>query len=208
MSRPTARVAYLAAALNAIAAVAMLLVLREGLPVPGASVDTRIEFINHHHALWNAGWLTWHLAALSLVALYAVLALRWLPTRRLESVLGLAFAVAGLTADLSAEALYMGLLASLRSEAFLTAERVIGLLTGYVANGLYTLGGIALTIAGRDELPRALIRFSIVVWLAGLALSATTLMDSGAGEMATTAILMPSFILWTFLIGRWLDRID
>jgi hypothetical protein len=48
MSRPTARVAYLAAALNAIAAVAMLLVLREGLPVPGASVDTRIEFINHH----------------------------------------------------------------------------------------------------------------------------------------------------------------
>jgi hypothetical protein len=95
MSRPTARVAYLAAALNAIAAVAMLLVLREGLPVPGASVDTRIEFINHHRALWNAGWLTWHLAALSLVALYAVLALRWLPTRRLESVLGLAGKVLG-----------------------------------------------------------------------------------------------------------------
>jgi multisubunit Na+/H+ antiporter MnhB subunit len=39
--------------------------------------------------------LTWHLAALSLVALYAVLALRWLPTRRLESVLGLAGKILG-----------------------------------------------------------------------------------------------------------------
>ncbi len=43
-------------------------------------------------------------------------------------------------------------------------------------------------------------------WISGLALSATTLAGSQAGQFWNTAALMPLFVLWAALVGLWLSR--
>src|SRR5436190_486387 len=89
-------IAWIAAAAHAVAAAAMLLWLRAGLPP--APDDERIPYIASHRIAWTSGWLTWQLAVLSLIALYAVLARRFrgaLPLAAL-AVSGFALAIAAL----------------------------------------------------------------------------------------------------------------
>src|SRR6266542_1273204 len=139
--RTAARAAYLAAALNLAAAVAMLLVLRPGLPAPDCHLDERAAYLTSHLPTWWGGWLLWHAAAIALLAFYIALASQWWRAAPLRCVLAVLCATAGLAADLSAEALYMGLAPSLPPSALATLETAAGLLTGYVGNGLYTVAG-------------------------------------------------------------------
>jgi hypothetical protein len=111
-------------------------------------------------------------------------------------------ATAGLAADLSAEALLAGFtrstlptLSLVQSEAFL--------LTGYVGNGLYTMAGILLTIAGRRDLPTALIALGGLVWMSGLWLSIATVAGSTSGEAVSTGFVIASFVVWAGLLARW-----
>jgi hypothetical protein len=204
--RTAARAAYLAAALNLLAALAMLLILRLGLPAPGSQLEDRAAYLTTHlHAWWGA-WLLWHAAAIALLAFYVVLAGQWWRAAPLRCVLALLCTATGLAADLSAEALYMGLAPTLSPPALVTLETAAGLLTGYVANGLYTVAGALLTWAGAHALPRLLVLLSLPVWAAGAALSAATLAQSLQGQFWSTAILMPAFVLWAALIGRWLSH--
>jgi hypothetical protein len=55
--RVAATAAYAAAATNLIAAGAMLLLLRHGLPVPGSTPAERLRFITEHTTIWRTGWL-------------------------------------------------------------------------------------------------------------------------------------------------------
>src|SRR5688572_26146548 len=75
--RNAARAAYAAAALNLLAAVLMLAVLRPGLPVEGSRPADRLAYLVDHRAAWWIGWLSWHAAAISLVAFYIGLAGQW-----------------------------------------------------------------------------------------------------------------------------------
>ncbi len=100
----------------------------------------------------------------------------------------------------------MGVSPRLGLEAFAVAEDVSGVLTGYLGNGLYTCAGILLVWVGAHELPRWLVTLSAPVWAAGLALSAAAITPSPTGQFWSTAVLMPSFVLWTALMGRWLSR--
>jgi hypothetical protein len=85
-------------------------------------------------------------------------------------------------------------------------ESIAGVLTGYLANGLYTAAGILLTWAGARELPRAIVALGVPVWGAGLCLSGASLAHSASGQLWSTAVLMPLFVLWAALVGRWLKR--
>jgi hypothetical protein len=205
-ARLGARTAYAAAGLNLLAAVAILLVLRPGLPAPGSLAEERLAFVQGHTGRWWAGWLAWHAAALALLAFYLALAARWGRRAPLRCRLAVLCAAAGLAVDLGAQGLTMGLAPRLSVQEFAVLEAAAGLATGYTGNGLYTTAGILLTWAGAGELPRPLLALAGLVWTAGVGLSVTSLVGSAAGQIASTAALMSSFVLWSFLTGRWLSR--
>ena len=184
----------------------MVTVLRPGLPAADSTVASRLGYIAGSLVPWTLGWLLWHAAAFSLLVFYVALAVRWWGGAPIRCGVAVLCATAGLAADISAEALYVGLVPHLDPTAFATFEPVAGMLTGYVGNGLYTVAGALLTWAGAAELPRHLVALSVPVWLAGIGLSAATLGGSAAGQFVSTAILMPSFVLWSALVGRWLGR--
>lgn len=204
--RVVARAAFIAAGLNLIAALAIVTVLRPGLPGPEGSVELRRAYVLEHPALWSLGWLTWHAAAIGLLAFYVGLAGLWLNRAPVRCVLGMLAGCAGLAVDLSGQALYLGLPRWLDVPGFALLERAALMLTGYVGNGLYTLGGVLITWAGAAEMPRGLMWLSVPVWLAGVALSVASLSQSPVGQIASTAILMPTLVLWMTLVGRWLRR--
>ena len=204
-----ARAAYAASALNLVAGLAMLTLLRPGLPgLPAAdnTATSRLAYVVAAAGPWWIGWLLWHAAALSLLFFYVALAIRWWGFASIRCAVAALCATAGFAADISAEALYIGFAPHLDPPAFASFEPVAGLLTGYVGNGLYTLAGALLTWVGAAELPRRLVALSLPVWLAGAALSAATLAGSSLGQFVSTAILMPAFVLWSALVGRWLAR--
>jgi len=206
--RVAGRVAYFVAGSNLVAAAAMGLFLRPGLPAAGSSPFDRLQYLRSHTALWRGAWLFWHAAALGLLAFFIVLALRWLHRAPVRSFLALVCASAGLAADLAAQGLLMGL-APVSDELELPIiEAASGLLTGYVGNGLYTVAGILLTWAGASELPRRLLLLSVPVWGSGLFLSAASLIAWEAGQFWGIAMLMPLFVIWSFLVGRWLRRLE
>lgn len=204
-ARSAARAAYASAAFNLAATMAMALVLKPGLPIPGSRLADRMLYVSTYPGWWWSGWLLWHGAAISLVGFYVGLAGQWGRRSPLLSLLALLCATAGLAADLAAESIYVGISPRLGTEALPLAEDVSGFLTGYLANGLYTVAGILLTWVGAPELPTGLVALAIPVWGAGLCLTGASLVHSAAGQFWSTAVLMPLFIAWTMLVGRWLD---
>src|SRR5204863_9184250 len=103
-------------------------------------------------ALWWGGWLVWHAAAISLMAFYLVLALRWGRLAPIRCGLAIVCGAAGLAADLSAQALWMGLVSRIEPRDLPLLESAAGVLSGYLGNGLYTASGLLLTWAGSAEL--------------------------------------------------------
>lgn len=202
--RHAAWAAYAAAGLNLMAGVAMLVWLEPGLPVEGSRLPDRMAYLSGHRAAWWGGWLLWHAAAISLLGFFVGLAGLWRRRAPIHCDLALLCGAAGLAADLGAESLYMAVAPGLGPEAFETAERVAGVLTGYLGNGLYTIAGVLLTWAGAGELPRPLLALGAAVWAAGFGLSAATLVHSAPGQFWSTAALMPLFILWAGFVGRWI----
>lgn len=194
-------VAWLAAATHGAASMAMLFLLRAGLP--GSGEGARLAYIASHRGAWMGGWLLWQLAALSLIAFYGVLALRF---RGILSVMAMACAAAGLSLDIASEARYMGVLPELQGAAFTALDRELEVMIGYGANGLYTVAFVLLAIAGGRALPREARWLSPVVAMSGFALSAVSLGHSARWETITSAILFPAFTLWIVVIARWLQR--
>ena len=203
--RIAARMAFAAAGVHALAAAAMLVALQPGLPVAGSALADRMAYVSQQTVAWWLGWLTWHAADLALLAFYVALAGRWGRHAPVRCGLALLLGGAGLADDIGAQAIYMTVASRLGPEAFVVAEVVAGLLTGYVANGLYTLAGILLVWAGAAELPAYLVVLSLPVWVAGLGRCAASLAASPGGQFWSVAVLMPAFILWMLLMGRWLS---
>lgn len=194
-------VAWLAAATHVVASMAMLFLLREGLP--GPSTEERLAYIADHRVAWMGGWLLWQLAALSLIGLYGVLALRF---RGVASLVAMTCAGAGLALDLASEARYMGVLPELRGDEFARVDRDLEVLIGYGANGLYTVAFVLLVMAGWSVLPRMARIVSPVVAVSGFALAVVSLAHSPRWETITSAILFPFFTLWIVVVALWLRR--
>jgi hypothetical protein len=200
---PTA--AYIAAALNLAAGLVMLLALRYGIPAGDSDLSARIAYVGDHVLVWRVGWLVWNLAAISLLGFFVVLAARWRVRAPILCGLALLCAAAGLAADLAAETILAVVSPGLRGETYAVVESIAVALTGYLGNGLYAVGGILLTIAGRRDLPPVLLWLAAAVWAIALWLSVATLVSSNAGQFASAAALMPLFVLWAALTGRWLS---
>ena len=182
------------AVINALAALAMLALLRPGTEVV-ADVTARTAYIVSHPGLWRAGWAVWIASALSLLAFYAWWGAR-LP-RRSWALAAFLVAALGVACDLTAESLFIGWL----PESIEELQRVGTILTGGAANGLYTVAGIILTLH-TPTLRGTFLAWTWTVWAAGVALTATTLAGSMPGMVVSTTLLMILFCPWAWLMGR------
>jgi hypothetical protein len=206
-AQTTARAAYIAAALNLAAGIAMATLLEPGLPSLHSVLRDRMAYVTIRPFSWWGGWLTWHAAALSLLAFYAGLASRWGRGAPMRATLAMICALAGFASDIVGEAAFMGIVPHQAEQGFFFGEQAAGMITGYAANGLYTVAGILLTWIGSRELPRWLVGVSAIPWGAGLALCAASLENSITGQARAAMVLMPSFVIWVALVGRWLSTL-
>jgi hypothetical protein len=192
-------IAWIAAAAHIVAAAAMLLLLRAGLPP--APDDERIAYITTHRIAWTNGWLTWQFAVITLIALYAVLARRFGGALPLAA---LAIGTAGASIDVATQMRFIVILPKLQGEAFALLDRELEAMTGYAANGLYTLAFVLFVVAGWREMPKLANALAAPIAVGGFALAIAALMHHALGEIVSSAILFPLFTLWTILIARWL----
>ena len=193
--------AWLAAATHVVASAAMLSLLRRGLP--GFAEDERLAYIATHRAAWLGGWFLWQIAAVSLIAFYATLAMRF---KGVASIVAMCAAAAGISLDIACESRYMAVLPDLRGEAFARLDRELEVLIGYGANGLYTLALILLVLAGWRVLPKTALALAGPVSAAGVALALASLEGSARLETITSAILFPLFTLWLVVIALWMRK--
>jgi hypothetical protein len=74
-------------------------------------------------------------------------------------------------------------------------------LTGGVANGAYTIAGIALSLR-TPAIRRAIAWWTAVMWASGIALSIFAVLDLPLGVALATAILFTLFLPWLVVVGR------
>jgi hypothetical protein len=170
----------------------MMWILWHGLET-NPDLQARLDFIASHRTLWTFAWLTWTLASVTILNFYRTFAARHGLSR-----LAVLMTAAAMAADLSAQSIEMGLLPSLtdRADLFLIVHRVAVLLSGYLANTLYSVSGLILVWPAR-------IAYPVWVWLAGLGtgffgltLSVAALADSPGAMFWTNVALVPSLLVW------------
>lgn len=194
------RAALLAFFAHLIAGLGMAFVLRHGLETT-PDLQERLAFLVNHRVVWTLGWLAWTAAAISILNFYRAFA----DTHGPPSGFVVLLTVVAIGPDLAAQAIEIGVLPGLAAHAlganaapelFLLLHRVAVMLSGYLANGLYSATAILLAWAARRTYPAWISGLGIVVGIVGIALSAAALLDSTTGMFWTNVFLVPVILLW------------
>jgi hypothetical protein len=195
------RAAWLAFAVHLVAGLAMALILRHGLET-NADLTGRLRFVAQHRPLWTAGWLSWTVAAVTILNFYARFAAAHRsrgasPAPLTTAVLLTTVAVA---ADWSAQAIEMlvlpGLARSANATGFLLWHRYAVVLTGFLANGLYTISALLLVWVSRRAYPRWVRVTGFGVVVGGSILSSAAWADCAAGMLFANVVLVPCLLVW------------
>ena len=207
--------AWLSLTVHIIAGLGMATILSQGLATNTDLAD-RLSFIADRKALWIGAWLAWSAAALAIFYFYMCFAHAHELGEKSPKV-PLRFAVlltaAAIAADLSAQAIQMGVIPQLAIRAvsegtttligtstqlFHTVDRIAILLTGYLANGLYTISALLLVASTWHVYPRWTWTAGVAVGVAGLSLSTTALANSVTGMVWSNVVLVPAIVVWQF----------
>jgi hypothetical protein len=86
-------------------------------------------------------------------------------------------------------------------ESFLTLHRLAVMLSGYLANGLYSVTAMILAWTARRAYPTWISLTGVAVGVFGIALSAAALLDSAAGMFWTNVLLVPALLLWLVAVA-------
>ena len=192
------KAAALAFATHLTAGLCMVIVLRHGLEPAG--LQDRLVFLVNHRWLWTIAWLTWTAAAPAILYFYMVFAEAHGPLARFAVFL----TVAALAPDLSAQAIEIGVLPQLAAQVagahdvpqFLTLHRVAIVLSGYLANSLYSATALLLTWTARRSYPVWITGCGVAVGVSGMGLSVAVILDSAMGMVWANALLVPAILLW------------
>lgn len=188
-----------------LACIAMPWLLAPGLPLD-ADLARRMEYVGGHTPAWKLGWGLWMASALGFL-LFCQLLGRFIPDgvgRRYA----LALVGIGVVPDLIAELLLSAILPWMATQSgaygaaeYAGIEHLALLLTGFLANGLYNLGGLALNLLllRNPAVPKWWVFLGLPAWLIGLGLSASTLTGAMDAAYWTTALAMGWSLLWMFL---------
>src|SRR5262245_21721158 len=201
--RRLSRAAFIALALHLVAGLAMLLVLRRGLET-NTDLLGRLRFLAEHPGAWRAAWLTWSLAALSILYFYDAFARAHFDSGRPMRAAVL-LGAAAVMADLSGEAIEVISIPDLAAAAliqpaaqslFFSRHHLAVLLTGFLANGLYTAAAVLLCWFARRAYPLWTLAAGLGVGVSGTWLTAAALIGSTAGMFWSNVVLIPCIALW------------
>jgi hypothetical protein len=195
------RGAWLAFTVHLIAGVAMALILRHGLET-NADLPDRLDFVARHRLAWTAGWLTWTAAGATILNFYARFAAahrsRGISPSPLKAAVMLT--IVAVAADWAAQAIEIfvlpGLAATGSAAAFLGWHRTAVILTGFLANGLYTVSALLLVWASRHGYPGWITAAGLGVVASGIALSAAAWAGSVDGMLFANVMLVPCLLTW------------
>jgi hypothetical protein len=158
----------------------MAFVLAPATPIVTDAAE-RAAYVQTNLVAWRLGWTIWIAAALSLLWFYA-----WWRGRLGAPHGAVALAAGGLVADVTSELMLILYDTATAPFAFI--------LTGVVANGLYTACGIWLTLAMRMNAVERI--WTALMWGAGIMLSVATLAGLYLLAAVATAVLFALFCPW------------
>ena len=175
---------------NLVAALALAFVIAPATPlVP--DLAERERYIREHLLVWRLAWGTWMLAAATLLWFYV-----WWRRRVGGPTSALWIAGGGIVADWTSEAA----LIVAGADAYAAVAPLAFFTTGAIANGLYTIAGIQLTLATRlGTWSRA---YAAFMWSAGLMLSLGALISQPLISAIATAELFVLFVPWCVWLWR------
>ena len=172
------------AAANLVAVAVLALVLAPATPlVP--DLAERERYLREHLTAWRIGWAMWMLAAATLLWCYV-----WWRARVNGPRSAILVASLGIVADWTAETT----LIVAGADGYASVAPLAFFLTGAIANGLYTVAGIQLTLA--TPLGARSRAYAALMWSAGLLLSAGALLSLPLVTALATAGLFALFIPW------------
>ena len=198
-----------------VAALAIFLILSRGLDT-NINLTDRLQFIVEQGSRWTAAWLTWNVAALSLLLFFVSLSSVHAHHRSADRSLlkfAVALATVAVATDLAAQAIEMGVvpdlasltLSQLKSGSWTAASsatltlamhRLAMVLTGYVANGACALAVLAASWSTRESFPSSVFAGGLVVGTAGLFLTVASLMHAVAVEYWSGVVLILTMMIW------------
>ncbi|MEK6233167.1 MAG: hypothetical protein N2C14_00490, partial [Planctomycetales bacterium] len=168
----------------------------------------RARYVADFLPRWRLGWATWMFAAPTLIGFYS-----WWAARIPQSgpaLAGVVVAAVGMCFDWLGESVYVAWLPDFALQQtndaeslakFAQVQQFATMLTAGVANGLYTLGGIILTLAS-PWLQGRLRATAWIIWTAGIGMSVSAVLESPHGAAVCSAILFPLLTMWCFWMGR------
>src|SRR5262249_4552021 len=152
-------------------------------------VVARARWIGEHPAAWATTWFIWSLASMSLLAFLLAWGQRLIERGAGKQMVLVCWSVCavGVLADLAGETTYMVKLAAanIRAGEYATAAGVYRLLSVDVANFLYCVAGLTLTVLSRriGFLGSGLTWLGAIMWIVGFGLTAMGLLNSEQGQV-------------------------
>lgn len=176
---------------------------------PAVPLEERIAYLATSPVSWVMGWVVWMLCAVALIAFLAVLVQRLGEPAPL-AWLGLNLALIGIAFDLFCDSIYIiafPMVAAMQpvpTELFLVLERICGMGSLIIANGLYSTGVLLVTLEMRRRPNVSPITTGLGLGVAGFGLLMAAAGYTGVAwhvEVATgpTMIL---FCLWVVMVAR------
>ncbi len=205
--------AWIALALHALAGLALLALLRDGLdtnPDPAA----RLRYVQDHSAAWMFGWLSWHAASISIVVFFLMLYRAADAVRESASgPIAVVLVIIAAAMDLAGQSLLIAFAPSDQDaasiEAWFTIQRIAVILSGYAANSLYSAATLLATLLLWPWASRFASALGLLVFMTGMALSVAAFAGSAEGMFWTNAVLVPAILGWLggiALLSRRLAR--
>jgi len=185
------------------AAFAMLLLLKNGLDT-NEDLHARCQYIVQNHVSWTIGWLSWNMCALVILAFFVAFARAHVRPSSVILNIVLCIASVAVANDLAAEAIEMGLIPQFAqvylnsgiSASFLSFHRIVVLLSGFVANSMYTLAVLLCVLATRKFYACWIAVTGFAVVVCGTAISVSCMLGSVKGMFWSNAFIVPLLALW------------
>jgi len=203
--------AILAVIFHLAAASYMLLVLQKGLDT--VEFTQRLFFMTHNSKLWTIGWILWAAADFSILYFYLSFSDAHRKYNDLVSSFiryAISIAIAGFALDLIAEIIEMSILPALahkilsnqanasiiNRELFAIINRLAVMITGFLANGLYTLCAALMIFVTWERYSTWIKTIGCIAIIAGIYLSWAAYANMVPAMVGANAALLPALLIW------------